>query len=159
LASRGVFEVADLKARTAWNYLRDSLPFEIPAGIIALKGDYELGGAPGAMTLAVDVHNTTVTGLGVRPKGGPENYIDVARIAVQEIRCDLMKLRVNVGKVVLSGGDIKAWLDEARKLNLLELIAPAAASGEGGAAADVPGAQPATPARSGSTARASAWTL
>src|SRR5262249_13952628 len=58
----------------------------------------------------------------------------------------------------LSGGDIKAWLDEARKLKLLEL-APASASRESGAATDVPGAQPATQARSASTARTSAWTL
>ena len=91
LASRGVFEVADLKARTVWNYLRDSLPFEIAAGTIGLKGDYEFAGAPGPMSLAVNVHNTTVTGLGVRPKGGTGNYIDVARIAVEETRCDLMK--------------------------------------------------------------------
>jgi uncharacterized protein involved in outer membrane biogenesis len=89
LASRGVFEVTDLKARTVWNYLRDSLPFEIAAGTIGLKGDYELGGAPGPMSLALNVHNTTVTGLGLRPKGGTENYIDVARIAVEETRCDL----------------------------------------------------------------------
>ena len=158
LASRGVFEVADLKARTVWNYLRDSLPFEIAAGTIGLKGDYELGGAPGPMTLAVDVHNTTVTGLGVRPKGGAENYIDVARIAVEETRCDLTKQSVNVAKVALSGGDIKVWLDEARRLNLLDLIGPAPAPAEGGAAADVPDAHPAQ-AGSGGAARASAWKL
>jgi hypothetical protein len=158
LASRGVFEVADLKARTVWNYVRDSVAFEIPAGTIAVKGDYELGGAPGPMTLAVDVHNTTVTGLGIRPKGGTENYIDVARIAVEETRCDVGKHSVNVAKVVLSGGDIKAWLDEARKLNLLELISAAAAPGEGDAAADGPDAQPAA-VRSGNAAHASAWSL
>jgi hypothetical protein len=158
LASRGVFEVADLKARTVWNYLRDSLPFEIAAGTIALKGDYEFGGAPGPMTLAVDVHNTTVTGLGVRPKGGTENYIDVQRIAVEETRCDLTKHSVNVAKVALAGGDIKARLDEARKLNLLELIGPAPAPAEGGAAPDVAAAHPAQ-ARSASATGASAWKL
>jgi len=158
LASRGVFEVADLKARTVWNYLRNSLPFEIAAGTIGLKGDYELGGAPGPMSLALNVHNTTVTGLGVRPKGGAENYIDVARIAVEETRCDFAKHSVNVAKVALSGGDIKAWLDEARKLNLLELMAPASAPGEGNGAAAVPDAHPAR-AASGSAARPSAWTL
>jgi Domain of Unknown Function (DUF748) len=158
LASRGVFEVANLKARTVWTYLRDSVAFEIPAGTIAVKGDYELGGAPGPMTLAVDVHNTTVTGLGIRPKGGTENYIDVARIAVEETRCDLGKHSVNVAKVVLSGGDIKAWLDEARKLNLLELISPASAPSEGNAAAAGPDTQPAA-ARSSGAAHSSAWSL
>jgi hypothetical protein len=155
LASRGVFEVANLKARTVWNYLRDTLPLEIAAGTIAVKGDYEFGGAPGPMTLAVDVHNTTVTGLGVRPKGGTENYIEVARIAVEETRLDLSKHSVNVAKVVLSGGDIKAWLEgEGRRLNLLELIGTAPAAD----AAPTPPPTASGATRSGA-AGASAWTL
>jgi hypothetical protein len=155
LASRGVFEVVDLKARTVWNYLRASLPFEIAAGTIALKGDYALAGAPGPMSLALNVHNTTVTGLGVRPKGGAEDYIDVARIAVEETRCDLTRRSVQVAKVALSGGDIKAWLEGTeRRLNLLELVSPSsegaagaagAAGGAGAAVSPAPAAQPTPP--------------
>ena len=152
LASRGVFEVVDLKARTVWNYLRASLPFEIPAGTIAVKGDYALGaGAPMALTL--DVHNITVTGLGVRPRGGAQDYIDVARIAVEETHVDVVKHSVDIAKVALSGGDIKAWLSEGRQLNLLELLSPPPAAGSAAAA-------PATaPAASGGGTRESAWTL
>src|SRR4029077_14316364 len=62
LASRGDFEVTDLKARTVWNYLRASLPFEIPAGTIAVKGGYALGGGGSPMALNLDVHNITVAG-------------------------------------------------------------------------------------------------
>ena len=154
LASRGVFEVADLKARTVWNYLRASLPFEIAAGVIGLKGDYDFGGASGPRSLAVNVHNTTVTGLGVRPRDGAQDYIDVARIAVEEIRVDLSKHSVNVAKVALSGGDIKAWLEgEERRLNLLELISPPPA------AEAAPTAPPTSGARSGGAAGASTWTL
>ena len=48
LSSHGVFEIADLQARTVWNYLRESLPFEIDSGVIGIKGDYDLasGGGP-----------------------------------------------------------------------------------------------------------------
>ena len=46
-ASRGVFEVANLKAGTVWKYLRGSLPFEIASGTAAFKGDYVLGGGGG----------------------------------------------------------------------------------------------------------------
>jgi hypothetical protein len=164
LASRGVFEVVDLKARTVWSYLRDSLQFEIAAGTIGVKGDYEFGGAPGPMTLSLDVHNTTVTGLGIRPKGGPENYIDLARIAVEETRVDLTKHSVNVAKVTLSGGNIKAWLSEPdRRLNLLELVTPAPAPGTNTGEASAAAAAPETPAArespgGGSTSR-SAWML
>jgi hypothetical protein len=156
-ASRGVFEVANLKAGTVWRYLRGSLPFEIASGTAAFKGDYELGGG-GPMTLRLDVHNTTVSGLGLRPMGGAQNYIDVARIALDEMRFDLTNHSVNIAKVVVSGGDIKAWLSEERRLNLLELVSPAAAAGEGGAAAAAPAAQSTPEAASGNAAR-SPWAL
>jgi hypothetical protein len=161
LASRGVFEVADLKARTVWNYLRASLPFEIAAGVIGLKGDYEFGGTSGPMSLAVDVHNTTVTGLGVRPRDAAQDYIDVARIAVEETRVDLSKHSVNVAKVVLSGGDIKAWLEgEERRLNLLALMSPPPAADAAPTARPTSEATRSTAgATSGGTAGASTWTL
>jgi hypothetical protein len=154
LASRGVFEIADLKARTVWNYLRASLPFEIAAGVIGLKGDYDLASGAGPMALTLNVHNTTVTGLGVRPRAAAQDYINVARIAVEETRCDLAKHSVNIAKVVLSGGDIKVWLEGAeRRLNLLELISPASAADPAAIA------QPTTEAARGGAARASVWTL
>jgi hypothetical protein len=154
LASRGVFEVADLKARTVWNYLRASLPFEIAAGVIALKGGYELSSGAGPIALSLDVHNTTVTGLGLRPRGAAQDYIDVARIGVEETRVDVTKHSVNIAKVVLSGGDIKAWLEgQERRLNLLELISPPA-SADG-----APSAPTNTRAAAAGAAGASAWTL
>jgi hypothetical protein len=155
-ASRGVFEVTNLKAGTVWGYLRGSLPFEIASGTAAFKGDYLLGGGGGPMALSLNVHNTTVSGLGLRPMGGAQNYIDVARIALDDMRFDLTKHSLNIAKVALAGGEIKAWLNEARRLNLLELIAPASAAGEGSAAAAAPSA---TEAANDSTARRSAWTL
>ena len=158
LASRGVFEVTRLKARTVWNYLRDTLPFEIPAGTIAVKGDYELGGG-GPMTLALDAHNISVTGLGVRPRGAAADYIDVANIAVEETRVDLTKRSVNIAKVALSGGDIKVWLSEEHRLNLLELIAPVSTAAEGSTAAAATEAHSGTAGASGGSARRAAWML
>jgi hypothetical protein len=155
-ASRGVFEVANLKAGTVWRYLRGSLPFEIASGTAAFKGDYELAGGGGPMALSLNVHNTTISGLGVRPMGGAQNYIDVARIALDEMRFDLTNHSVNIAKVVVSGGDIKAWLSEERRLNLLALVSPAPAAGEGGGAAAT---APATPAAASGNAGRSPWAL
>ena len=121
LSSHGVFEITDLKARTVWTYLRDSLPFEIASGVIALKGDYDLERAAGSPTLKLNVRRTLVRSLGLRPRAGAQDYLDVASIAVDDTRLDLPHHAVNVAKVTLSGGDIKAWLDEHGQLNLLEL--------------------------------------
>jgi Domain of Unknown Function (DUF748) len=146
LSSRGEFEIADLKARTVWNYLRASLPFEIDSGVIGIKGDYDLASSGGPLGLKVNVHSTALTDLGVEPRGGAQDYIKVARIEVDDTRLDLSAHSVEIAKVALSGGDIKAWMSEQGRLNLLELLgspappapvpaAAAAANSGGGAAA------------------------
>ncbi|HEY4448508.1 MAG TPA: DUF748 domain-containing protein, partial [Steroidobacteraceae bacterium] len=164
LASRGAFEVTDLEARRVWSYLRTSLPFEIASGTIGLKGDYDFGGAAGPSSLTLAVHSTTASGLGVRPRGGEQDYIELKRISVEETRVDLSKRSVNIGKVALSGGDIKAWLSEERRLNLLELLAPPADAEHNDAAPiSATSAKPATPAPTGAAtgadASSSTWML
>jgi len=144
LSSLGKFEIADLKARTVWSYLQASLPLEIDSGTIGIKGDYALKSDGGPIGLTVDVHDTSVKSLGVKPKGGAERYVDVASIEVRDTRVDLTRHSVNVAKVLLSGGDIKAWLSEQGQLNLLELTGspaatPAQSSPQAGAAGAPPG--------------------
>jgi Domain of Unknown Function (DUF748) len=163
LASRGQFEIANLRARTPWNYLRASLPFEIDSGVIGIKGDYQLGSGAGPLTLTVDVHDTTVTDLQVKPRAGQEDYVVLKRIEVQETRLDMGAHRVEVAKVQLSGGDIKAWVNEQGRLNLLDLVTPpgaaaATASPPDSASQGVSPAPPAAKAPAASAA-APAWTV
>jgi len=141
LSSHGVFQISDLKARTIWSYLRASLPFEISAGIIGIKGEYELANTAQQLALNLKVHSTVVNGLGVRPKGGAENYLSLAHLEVDETAIDLGKHTIDVAKMQLAGGDIRAWLDEHRNLNLLQLLGPSA----GNRAAAGSGADPSQP--------------
>ncbi|MFZ0007011.1 MAG: DUF748 domain-containing protein [Steroidobacteraceae bacterium] len=163
LASRGQFEIANLRARTLWNYLRASLPFEIDSGVIGIKGDYQLGSGAGPLALTVDVHDTTVTDLQVKPRAGQEDYVVLKRIEVQETRLDTGAHRVEVAKVQLSGGGIKAWVNEQGRLNLLDLVTPPAAAAATARAPDsasqgVSAAPPAATAPAASAA-APAWTV
>jgi uncharacterized protein involved in outer membrane biogenesis len=163
VSSHGVFEVADLHARTLWTYVRESVPFEIDSGVIGIKGDYDLNAAAGPLSLDVNVHDTTVTNLGLRPKAAAANYVELARLEVNDARVSLAKHAVNVAKVTLSDGDIKAWMSEAGRLNLLDLMprSATAAAAAPGPATPAP-AQPATvepqDTRSGGPS-ASAWTV
>jgi Domain of Unknown Function (DUF748) len=152
LSSHGVFEVTDLHAHTLWTYVRESVPFEIDSGVIGIKGDYDLSAGAGPLSLEVNVHDTTVTNLGLRPKAVAANYIELARLQVNETRLSLAKRSVKVAKVTLSGGDIKEWLSEAGRLNLLDLAPTSAAP-----AAAAPVAAAPAPARRGPSP--SAWTV
>jgi len=129
LASHGRFEVANLQAQTIWNYLRDSVRFELPSGVLSVTGDYDFTTATTPTGLAVNVHEVTVTDLGVRPKGATQDYVKLARLEVHETRADVAKHTVDVGSVHLLGGEVRAWAPGASgaMVNLMELVAPSGA--------------------------------
>ena len=133
LSSHGTFEVTDLHASTIWSYLQQPLPLEIPSGVIAVKGEYNFDIAGDAPAIKVDVHDTSVTDLKLRPRQGTMDYIVLGKLDVQETQVDLSKHAVEIGKVSLTGGEVNAWLSPQGQLNLLELTTPGGGStGAGG---------------------------
>jgi hypothetical protein len=152
VSSHGVFEIADLQARTLWRYLRESLSFEMASGVIAIRGDYDLASEGSPLSLKLNVHNILVTKLGLRPNGAAENCIDLGRIEIADTRLDMSRHSVDVAKLQVSGANVKAWMSEQGRLNLLDLVAAPA----------VPGSAPApavatSPASTG--ASTPAWTV
>lgn len=127
LASRGRFEIGSLQAQTIWSYLRDSVHFELPSGVISIIGDYDFTTATTPIGLSVNVHDVTVTDLGVRPKGAADDYVRLGRLEVREARADVAKHTVDVGSVHLAGGEVRAWMPGAGggALNLMELLGEA----------------------------------
>src|SRR5262249_22922471 len=128
LASHGKFAIGDLKARTLWSYLSASLPFEIDSGVIALDGDYDVSAAAGGpLGLTLNVPKTTLTSLGIKPRGTADDYVSLGRIEVDGTRVDVNRRAVEVARVELAGGEVRTWLDTQGRFNLLDLLAPAPA--------------------------------
>lgn len=125
LSSHGTFAVTDLHASTIWSYLQEPLPMDIRSGVIAVKGEYNFDVAGDAPAIKVDVHDTTVTDLKLRPRQGTTDYVVLGKLDVQETKVDLTKRAVDIGKVSLTGGEVNAWLSPQGQLNLLELTTPA----------------------------------
>jgi hypothetical protein len=146
LSSHGTFEVADLQASTIWSYLQQPLPMEIPSGVIAVKGEYNFDTAGAAPSITVDVHDTIVSDLKLRPAHGATDYVVLGKLDVQETQVDVGKRAVQIGKISLTGGEVNAWLSAQGQLNLLELTTPAggraaasqASNGATSAAANAP---------------------
>lgn len=165
LASKGQFEVTALQARTVWNYLRDSLGFEIASGVIGLAGNYDFSTAQEPLTLKVNVSRLGITDLGLRPRGSTDDYVKLASIEIAGTTADVTRQTVTVEKVRVAGGDIRAWRDAQGALNLQELAGPAPVAAAAAATAGttdaatttvaVPAAEPATDApATGASAKA-----
>jgi len=128
LSSHGTFAISDLHVSTIWSYLQEPLPMEIRSGTIAVKGEYNFDIAGDAPAIKVDVHDTTVSDLKLRPRQGTTDYVVLGKLDVQETKVDLTKRAVEIGKVSLTGGEVNAWLSPQGQLNLLELTTPAGAA-------------------------------
>ena len=148
LSSHGTFAVTDLHAGTIWSYLQAPLPLEIPSGTIAVKGEYTFDNAGKAPAVKVDVHDTTVSDLHLRPRQGTIDYVVLGKLNVHETRVDLARRAVEIEKVSLSGGEVNAWIGPQGQVNLLELTK---APGSAAARAD--------DAPSGAGGAAPAWTI
>jgi hypothetical protein len=123
LSSRGRFEIDHLLAQTLWSYIRDSVAFEIPSGSLALTGGYDFTSAGNPIGLAVNVDQLTASDLALRPKGKDTNYVQLSTVEVQGTRVDLAQRSVQVGKVHVAGGAVRAWRSADDSINLLELTA------------------------------------
>jgi hypothetical protein len=142
LSSHGTFAITDLHASTIWSYLQEPLPVDIRSGTIAVKGEYNFDIAGDAPAIKIDVHDTTVSDLKLRPRQGTTDYVVLGKLDVQETKVDLTKRAVEIGKVSLTGGEVNAWLSPQGQLNLLELTTPAGGKAAAGAAPTAAGAAP-----------------
>jgi len=162
LSSHGTFEIADLQAGTIWSYLQQPLPLDIPSGVIAVKGEYNFDTVGDAPAIKVDVHDTTVSDLKLRPRQGTIDYIVLGKLNVHETQIDLARQAVEIGKVSLNGGEVNAWLSPQGQLNLLELLGPggANAGASAGGVTSAPAANGSTPpAGVPANATSRAWTV
>ena len=164
ISLRGSLKLDGLGARTVATYLGPILPAEISRGTLALQGSFAIDGGPAGaaapgVRLTIDVPQAQVTGLGVRPRHAPSDYVQLSRFTLDDAHIDLQQHSIRVGRVALAGADIEGWLDRDRRLNLLELLgrSAGAADATSGAQAAPPPAQPAAAAPR--TAHAAAWRI
>jgi uncharacterized protein involved in outer membrane biogenesis len=150
----GTLKLERLSAPTVGRSLGAVLPAEISRGTIALQGGFAIASEPGAtpgVRITIDVPQAQVTGLGVRPRQATSDYVQLNRVTLGDIHIDLEQRAIRVGEISLAGGDIEGWLDQARRLNLLELLGNSAGQS---AARTAP-----APGATASPARAAVWRI
>jgi hypothetical protein len=127
LSIQGKIALDALSARLVSNYLGPVLPAEVSRGTIALQGSFAVAappaGAPGAgLSMSIDMPRVLVSELGIRPRGASADSVSVDRLALANTHIDLERRTLRVGQVSLAGADVRAALDRAGRLNLLEML-------------------------------------
>ena len=131
LSLRGTLELNALNARTVGSYFGPVLPAEVSQGAVTLQGSFAIDGASRGTTgagvrMTLDVLRAQVSGLGLRPRQAASDYVRLDRFALAHAHVDLERRSLRVGEIVLSGADVRGQLDQGGRLNLLQLLGPAA---------------------------------
>lgn len=127
MSLHGDLRLDGLSAGMVGAYLGPILPAEISRGTVSLQGRFAIDGEPqgsGAqgLRMTIDVPQAQVFRLGVRPRRGTSDYVQLNRFTLGNAHIDLGQRSIRVGEIMLAGADINGWLDQHGQLNLLELL-------------------------------------
>jgi hypothetical protein len=148
VSSSGSFTLANVQARTLWDYVRDAVAFEVPAGTLDLAGHYAFSLARKPVDLEVIGDEILVRGLIVRRKGATVDDITLDELTIREARMNVADRGASVAAIALKGGKIQTWLspDDGFGLLYLATTSPSARTASPAADSSSPQASQSTPA-------------
>ncbi len=125
VSSHGAFTLTNVQAQTLWEYVRDAVAVEVPAGRLDLTGSYAFSLSREPVDLEVVGEEIKVRGLIVRPKGSTVDDVALEELLIRDARMSVADRRTSVAAISLTGGHIQAWLDKNGELSLARLAKPA----------------------------------
>lgn len=143
VASRGELKIDAFKLATAWNFIKDRLNLAEPKGEIGLAARYTFSHTKDKTELSVDDAAFKLAGLGL--SDGKSSLLDLAEIGFEKAGVDLSARTVHVPSFAIRKGTIHAAMDEAGRLNWLNLVKPEPANAGKKPAPPAPAPNPAPP--------------
>jgi Domain of Unknown Function (DUF748) len=119
--SSGEFAFTNIRAQTVWDYMRDAVAFEVPAGTFDLIGGYTFSLARTPVDLNIIASEMKVNGLVVRPKNSTSDDITLGELTIRDARVSVADRRLSVADISATGGKILAWLEPDGTFSLSRL--------------------------------------
>ena len=148
LESDGHVSLSHVDLKTFWPILRDRFRFDISSGTFLVDARYHFDTSQPPVNLQLHDAKIELADFRLSPAGSRDPVVTFPALGVHGIHMDLPKRALSIGRVALSGADIRAWLAEDGIINFKPLFAP------------VPVSQPAPePAEPPAPASPSPWTV
>jgi len=133
--SSGTFAITGEKLPEIWNVIRNRVTWEIPSGELHLRLDYAVDIVPDSMTVAITGGTIHLDQFSFRAKGREPELLALDSLRVSGIELRFPQQTVSVQRIGFAGLRATAWLDPARKVNWLALLAPPVLTPSGAARA------------------------
>jgi uncharacterized protein involved in outer membrane biogenesis len=137
--SKGSFAFENFQTATFWEFARDALNLQPPAGKLSITADYsvDLSGTQPEVTLS----NLAVvlSEAALRLQDGAGAFLELPDSRISGVNFNLSRQQVDVGKITVKGGHARLAVDENGNLNLERIVNPAGATPAAPQAAEAPG--------------------
>jgi hypothetical protein len=130
LESDGKVSLSGVRLKTLYQAVQDRFQFDMQQGALTLSAMYHFDLRGQAPRATVKDGKLSIRDLAVGERGFPEPLVTIPTADIEGIQFDLEKRSIRVEKVHTADAKFEAWLDAAGVLNLQQLFAPVAGSGE-----------------------------
>lgn len=121
--AQGRLALSGLRASTIDHVLQDSLPLQLQSGSFGLGARYDVSAATTPVSGRVLIDTLDATQVALAALGRQQPDVVVADATVRGASIDLGARRADLGKVAVTGAQVRAWMD-AEGISLTALAGP-----------------------------------
>jgi uncharacterized protein involved in outer membrane biogenesis len=126
--SKGSFAFENFHIATFWEFARDALNLQQPAGKLTVTGDYNADLSGTQPEVALSNLGVAISHVALKLQGAEAAFLELPDTRISGVRFDLSSQQVEVGKIAVKGGHARLAVDENGDLNLEHIAKPAAAA-------------------------------
>jgi hypothetical protein len=142
--SKGSFAFENFQTATFWEFARDALNLQPPAGKVSITADYsmDLSGPQPEVTLSNLAVVLSEAALRLQDSAGA--FLELPDSRISGVHFNLSRQQVDVSNITVKGGHAQLAVDENGDLNLERIVNPAGAAPAPPQPAEAPGTQSGT---------------
>lgn len=126
LRSNGRIVLSHFRPILIWQYIQDSVNFEMRDGAFNLDARYKIHLKGDALQVEVSDGKYELENLKIARKGNPEPLIELPRTTLDGIAFDLIGQKLSIESVSSEKANIHAWVRPDKEMNFVDLFVPVA---------------------------------
>jgi hypothetical protein len=126
LRSNGRIALSGFRPGLIWQYIQDTVNFEIRDGTFSLDAGYSVHQQADALQVKVSKGKYVLENLKIARKGDPETLIELPRTTLDGIAFDLLEQKLSIDSLVSEKGRVHAWVRPDKEMNFVDLFIPVA---------------------------------
>ncbi|MGW8159321.1 MAG: DUF748 domain-containing protein [Desulfoprunum sp.] len=124
LRSKGRLTLDAIQAASLWQFFRDRVNLEQPAGRINVTGDYRLNAENSTLQLILEGLHVSSADLALKLPKTDRAFFQAKKLDLEAPRFDLAAGELHVARLLLADGAVDVRLDDGGGLNLQQVVRP-----------------------------------